>query len=58
MRPNLKPDCDKVKVSCDMKSGGFTLISRRQYSTNSFKRDWNDYKNGFGEPSKDHWIGK
>lgn len=41
-----------------MKSGGFTLISRRQYSTNSFKRDWNDYKNGFGEPSKDHWIGK
>ena len=40
-----------------MKSGGYTLIMRRQFGSLDFKRDWNDYKNGFGKPEKDHWIG-
>lgn len=40
-----------------MKSGGYTLIMRRQYGSLDFKRNWNDYKLGFGEPTKDHWIG-
>lgn len=46
-----------IKVSCDMKSNGFTLIMRRQFGQIDFKRNWTDYKSGFGDPSKDHWIG-
>ncbi|EDW53778.1 GM19278, partial [Drosophila sechellia] len=36
------------------------VIQRRddfKDSRENFNRDWADYKNGFGEPSKDFWLG-
>jgi len=39
--------------------GGWTVIQRRGHFGNSenFYRGWNDYRNGFGDPYKDHWLG-
>ncbi|XP_039227449.1 angiopoietin-2 isoform X1 [Drosophila yakuba] len=51
-----------LKVYCDQETtdGGWTVIQRRddfKDSRENFNRDWADYKNGFGEPSKDFWLG-
>merc|ERR1711962_1492283 len=50
-----------VKVYCDMgkDGGGWTVIQRRGHFGHSenFYRGWNDYRNGFGDQNKDHWLG-
>lgn len=58
IRPRTKPDCERTRISCDMKKGGHTVIMRRQSASVDFYRNWTEYKNGFGNPSGDHWIGK
>lgn len=38
----------------------FQVIHRRDdygVPAENFNRDWNDYKNGFGDPSKEFWLG-
>jgi len=56
-------DGSRVKVYCDMSlskdGGGWTVIQRRGHfgTTENFYRGWNDYRNGFGDPYKDHWLG-
>ncbi|XP_061186786.1 ryncolin-1-like [Saccostrea echinata] len=48
-----------VRVYCDLETmgGGWTAFQMRKYGSPSFDRNWADYKNGFGEPEKDLWIG-
>ncbi|KAF5294133.1 hypothetical protein FQA39_LY13504 [Lamprigera yunnana] len=51
-----------LKVYCEQEiaDGGWTLIQRRDDfgdPRENFNRDWNDYKNGFGDPSKEFWLG-
>ncbi|XP_018569894.1 angiopoietin-2-like isoform X2 [Anoplophora glabripennis] len=51
-----------LKVFCeqDIADGGWTVIQRRDDFGNpreNFNRDWNDYKNGFGDPAKEFWLG-
>ncbi|XP_049885923.1 angiopoietin-related protein 2 [Pectinophora gossypiella] len=51
-----------LKVFCEqnMADGGWTVIHRRDdfgVPAENFNRDWNDYKNGFGDPSKEFWLG-
>ncbi|VDI24334.1 tenascin [Mytilus galloprovincialis] len=46
-------------VFCDMKSfgGGWTLFQRRTNGFVGFYRDWESYKNGFGNLKEDFWLG-
>lgn len=53
---------DPVRVYCDMETdnGGWTVIQRRgkfAASRLSFHQDWNAFKNGFGEPNQEFWLG-
>ena len=45
-------------VWCDMENGGFTVIQRNSVNTTeNFTRTWADYKAGFGDMSKEFWLG-
>ncbi|XP_028042878.1 angiopoietin-related protein 2 isoform X2 [Bombyx mandarina] len=51
-----------LKVFCEQNvaDGGWTVIHRRDdygQPAENFNRDWSDYKNGFGDPSKEFWLG-
>ncbi|XP_067931303.1 angiopoietin-related protein 1-like [Watersipora subatra] len=44
-------------VWCDFADGhGWTVIQKRTSAT-SFYKNWNDYKNGFGDVGGHHWLG-
>ncbi|XP_015437143.1 PREDICTED: angiopoietin-4 [Dufourea novaeangliae] len=51
-----------LKVYCeqDIADGGWTVIQRRDdfgEPRENFNRDWADYKNGFGDPAREFWLG-
>ncbi|XP_061170672.1 fibroleukin-like [Saccostrea echinata] len=48
-----------VRVHCDMDTmdGGWTVIQKREDGSQSFEKNWEEYKNGFGTPKKNDWIG-
>ncbi|XP_061180656.1 fibroleukin-like [Saccostrea echinata] len=58
----IYPSCTSsgpVRAYCDMDTmdGGWTVIQKRVNGSLSFHRNWEAYKNGFGAPDQDNWIG-
>ncbi|CAB4069153.1 Ficolin-1-A,Ficolin-1-B,Techylectin-5B,FibrinogenC domain-containing protein 1-A,Fibrinogen C domain-containing protein 1,Ryncolin-4,Ficolin-2 [Lepeophtheirus salmonis] len=49
------------QVYCEMKNGdGWTLLQRRgefENEENYFYRNWEEYKDGFGDLNDEHWVG-
>ncbi|XP_061190414.1 ryncolin-2-like [Saccostrea echinata] len=48
-----------VRAYCDMDAmdGGWTAIQKRVDGSVKFNRSWTEYKNGFGSPEGNIWIG-
>ncbi|XP_062576599.1 ryncolin-4-like [Saccostrea cucullata] len=48
-----------VNVFCDMSTmgGGWTVIQKRVDGSVSFDRNLEEYKNGFGSPERNVWVG-
>ena len=51
-----------IQVQCDLETdgGGWTVILHRKYSSGpreNFIRGWDDYENGFGDPTNEFWLG-
>ncbi|XP_078739064.1 fibrinogen C domain-containing protein 1 [Lampetra fluviatilis] len=37
--------------------GGWTVFQRRQSGRTNFERGWQEYEDGFGEPTREFWMG-
>ncbi|XP_053313160.1 angiopoietin-2-like [Spea bombifrons] len=48
-----------VKALCDMETGGggWTVIQLRKDGSLNFHRIWKEYKDGFGSPPGEYWLG-
>nr|KAG5689573.1 hypothetical protein BaRGS_021094 [Batillaria attramentaria] len=46
-----------VTVYCDMRARGWTVLLKREDGAVDFYRDWEEYKDGFGAPFGDHYLG-
>ncbi|KAK2858014.1 hypothetical protein Q7C36_005933 [Tachysurus vachellii] len=57
----IQPDPQKpaLEAVCDMESagGGWTVFQRRFDGQVDFNRTWQEYREGFGSPQKEHWLG-
>jgi len=55
---NMK-DTKTIEVFCDQETddGGWTVFQRRMNGETYFYRDWLSYKEGFGTPHREFWLG-
>ncbi|XP_049294762.1 fibroleukin-like [Anopheles funestus] len=58
----IKPPASSIapfQVYCEQsyRKGGWIVLSRRFDGTLNFTRDWADYRDGFGTPEGEYWLG-
>ena len=58
---NIQPNNtnSSFNVYCDMEAdrGGWTVLLKRQDGSVDFQHNWTDYKRGFGNLEREHWLG-
>ena len=47
-----------ISVFCEMSSGGWTRIQRREDGSVNFNVNWTTSAQGFGNIRSEHWLGK
>ncbi|XP_071136633.1 ryncolin-4-like [Mytilus edulis] len=52
-----KISCFKVFCEMEKHGGGWTIFQRRMNGEITFYREWNAYKQGFGDQSREFWLG-
>ena len=55
IRPLLAPQ--PFQVFCRHISLTRTYLLDRRKNSENFNRPWLDYRNGFGDMTRDHWVG-
>ncbi|KAK3102900.1 hypothetical protein FSP39_014797 [Pinctada imbricata] len=41
-----------------MDDGGWTVFQKRINGNTDFYRGWNEYRDGFGNPTEEYWLGR
>ncbi|CAH1789933.1 unnamed protein product, partial [Owenia fusiformis] len=56
IKPNSSADQFQAYCKHDA-DGGWTVIQRREDGSVDFNKDWVEYREGFGNPAGEHWLG-
>ncbi|PIK37566.1 fibrinogen-like protein A [Apostichopus japonicus] len=57
IQPSGSPEPFQVYCNNSIDGGSWTVIQRRLDGSVDFYRTWNEYKQGFGFPERDFWLG-